>query len=65
VRPLALLFLSIVLVKALVPAMDTTDLTKLPALLERYHEHQALQPYLIFVEFLSLHFVPVIKIRSA
>jgi hypothetical protein len=45
--------------------MDTTELAKLPALLEHYHEHQALQPYLSFVEFLSLHFVPVIKIRSA
>jgi hypothetical protein len=36
--------------------MDTTELAKLPALLEHYHEHQVLQPYLSFVEFLSLHF---------
>jgi hypothetical protein len=54
--PLALLFLLIVLLKSIMPAMDTSELSKLGALAEHYAEHQNENPGLSFWQFLMLHY---------
>jgi hypothetical protein len=53
---LALIFLQILLLKSIMPAMDTFELSKLSALAEHYAEHQKENPELSFWQFLILHY---------
>ena len=45
--------------EAMLPGMDVHELTKLPDLLEHYHEHKKNNPEITVVAFLKLHYEDV------
>jgi hypothetical protein len=53
---LAISLASILMLQILLPAMDVRELTKLPDLLQHYHEHKAENPSINFLSFLKLHY---------
>ncbi len=53
---LAQLFILSTLIKALVPAMDTSELAKLPLLFEHFEAHRASDRSMDFLDFLVLHY---------
>ena len=55
-RPEAILPALIIFLKALLPAMDTAELAKLPLLLAHYKEHRVRDPNITFSAFLALHY---------
>lgn len=46
----------IILLKALLPAMDTAELAKLPLLINHFQEHRRLDRSMTFADFLALHY---------
>lgn len=52
----ALLLVTVILLKALLPAMDTAELAKLPLLLAHYQEHRQQDASITFTAFLALHY---------
>ena len=43
-------------VETLFPGMEVNELSKLPALLEHFHQHQKTTPGISFIAFLELHY---------
>lgn len=55
-RGLSAIFVFVILLKALMPAMNTAELARVPLLLEHYQEHLKSDQSLTFLDFLILHY---------
>jgi ABC-type Zn2+ transport system substrate-binding protein/surface adhesin len=55
-RIISAFFSLLLLLKALLPAMDTAELAKLPLLIEHYRQHRALDDSMNFLQFLAMHY---------
>jgi|DewCreStandDraft_4_1066084.scaffolds.fasta_scaffold98515_2 hypothetical protein len=55
-HPQAILLVFIIFLKALIPAMDTAELAKIPLLFDHYQDHRKQDTNISFMAFLALHY---------
>lgn len=55
-RLVSILFAFVITVEAILPEMDTSELSKLPVLINHYRQHHKTDPSLSFLSFIDQHY---------